>query len=502
MPKPEPKTIYFDSKADVRKLPPCPPESASPYAWHKHSSQPGFYVRASKEDKAGKYDLVYFHRYKAPEVDAGGVTKRVEHRDPLGAVVPKGKEDYEAALKQLLTKRRELAEDEQQGVTKRLTVAGAWAFYHSFKHKNKEVSREKDEEQYNRYFGHLQNRYLDELDGKFWTIFVSQLREGTYVVGHKERADGRGLAPEMLGPLRDATLAGILSTAATLFDIANSFSGLHGELKGKNPAKEAKKLLGKPNKRRSRIPLRLLGKAWRASDQLISPWWRDLFQVFVLTGMRFSLLINMKFSEVDFVNGIYVIDPRKRGTKRKGENITEETPMIWMPLSDYVMNIIKARREFAPDRNGLVWFTPKPTRGRRTKKEAASLSDPRGAWSLIEWAIGGLHFTPHDLRRTFASAAAMAKADMFGASMLMLHTGDELAKAAHVPGITIDYIDTQEAVDLQREAAKAVTEYVLKLATLSDKEAALIKEPTLPPELVAVLEENETAEWDTEMEAA
>lgn len=496
--KSEPQTVYFDSKADVRILPPCKPDSKSPYAWHKHASQPGFYVRASKRDKEGNFELVYVHRYKAPEAGADGVVKIREHRDILGVVARKGKDDYESALKQLLTKRAALAQDDQENVTQRLTVAGAWAFYSSVKHKNKEVTRIKDEQQYTRYLGHLGARYLDELDGKFWTVFVSQLREGTLVVGQKARSDGRGTEPVMLGPLRDATLIGVLNTAATLFDIANTFSGLHGEMKGKNPAKAAKSLLGRPNKRRSRIPLRLLGRAWRASDLLISPWWRDLFRVFVLTGMRYSLLMSMKFSEIDFVNGIYVIDPRKKGTKRKAENITDDTPMIWMPLSKYVISIIKARREFAPDRNGLVWFTPKPTRGRRTKKDAAALSDPRGAWTLIQWAIGDLHFTAHDLRRTFASAGTMSGAKMFGVSMLMLHTGDELAKAAHVPGQTIEYIDTQEAVDVQREAAEAVTDYVLMLSRLTDAEAAKIREPDLPLELVAVLEEVEVAEWNSE----
>jgi integrase len=493
-------TITFDSYVEARNLPPCPDDSKSPYAWHKHASQAGFYIRASKRDKAGKFELVYFHRFKASEPDSDGGMKLREYRISLGVVQPKAKEEYEAALEKILKKRKELTRDESGSVSPRLTVAGAWAFHASVKQKSKDVTLGKDDEQYQRYFAHLGGRYLDELDGKFWTQVVTEMREGTYVVGHKPRADGRGMAPVMLGPLKASTLRGALNTGTILYDVANRFGGLRGDLKGKNPPREAKSLLGRDNKRRTRVPLALVGKAWRASDQLISPWWRDLFRIFVVTGMRFSLLMYMRFDEIDYANGIYVIDPRKRGTKRKGANITEDTPMIWMPLSGYVMNIIKARREFAPDPNGLVWFTPKPTRGRRTKKDAASLSDPRGAWSLIAQAIG-MRFTPHDLRRTFASAGAMSGADMFGIAMLLLHTGDELAKAAHVPGITIDYIDTQEAVDRQRASAEAVTKYILRLSKLSDAEAAKIKEPDLPPELKVVLGANEAAEWDYEFDA-
>jgi integrase len=489
--------IHFSTRRDILMLPYS--ETKKPYAHYTHATQAGFYVRVSKPNTQGKIARHYFHRYKAP--DADGVLATVWKKLGLVEAVNKGDEPlkYEEAMRMVLEKRRSLQEDEDAGVSTRLTVAGAWAFYASEKFKSKEVTKEKDEQQYNRYLGHLADRFLDELDSKFWTTFVSQLREGTLVVGQSERKDGRGLEPTMLGPLRDATLTGVLNTASTLYDIGNKYSGIHGALKDKNPAKEAKSLLGKPNKRRSRIPLRLLGKAWRASEQLISPWWRDLFRVYLLTGMRYSLLISMKFSEIDFVNGIYVVDPRKRGTKRKAENITDETPMIWLPLSKFVLALIKARREFAPDRDGLVWFTPKPTRGRRTKKETAAVSDPRGAWSLIEWAIGGLHFTPHDLRRTFAAAGVMSRADMFSVSMLMLHTGDELAKAAHVPSITIEYIDTQEAVERQREAAEVITAYVLKLASMSDAEAAKIQEPNLPPELVAVLDDGENIDWNLEV---
>lgn len=456
---------------------------------YKHATQAGFYVKVYKPNAQGKIKREYFHRFKEP--DTSGVLK--QHWLRLGLVEGFESGDvalrYEDAMRLVLEKRRALSAERQEGVSTRLTVAGAWAFYASEKHKNKSSTKTKDEQQYQRYLSHLSSRYLDELRNNFWTEYVQQLREGTLVVGQKERKDGTGLEPALLGPLVDATLLGVLNTASVLYEIGNKYSGVHGDMQGKNPAQEAKRLLGEPNKRTSHIPLKLLGTAWRSANQLISPWWRDMFQVFVLTGLRRSLLMSMRFDEINFEHGIYVIDPRKPGTKRKGSKITESTPDIRMPLSGYVLDIIRARREFAPDQNGLVWFTPKPTRGRRTKKDAAALSDPRGAWTLIEGAIGDFHFTPHDLRRTFATAGSLGTRDMFALSMLMLHTGEELAKAANVPGITIQYINTDEAVERQRDATEEITKYVLMLAALPSDEAAKISEPALHPELIEACDE-------------
>jgi integrase len=276
-----------------------------------------------------------------------------------------------------------------------------------------------------------------------------------------------------------------------------SQQGIHGALKGQNPAAATLETIGNPNEKTHHIALKDLGTAWRAAAQLVSPWWRDLFYVFVLTGLRRSLVFDMRFSEIDFEQGLYVIHPLKKGTKRRKKEVVESTPTIKLPLSKYVLEIIRARREFAPDKDGLVWFTPKPTRGRRTKREKSSLSDPRSAWTLIEQAIADVHFSPHDLRRTFASAGAASGADLFAISILLLHTGEELAKAAGVPGITLKYVDTAEAIERARKAAEVTTAYVLSLASMTREAAQQIDEPELPAHILAdVLENAELAKAD------
>ncbi len=479
MADPKPKKLKFSSNKDALMMLPPDSDSSSPYIYYSHATQPGFNVRVSKP-RDGKVERVYIHRYKTKD---GTSTKEKDHKDVLAPVEPYTKAEYEDILKKLLKKREELKGDIVEGGSTRLTVAGAWAYYATEKFTNKDVTKEKDEEQFQRYLSHLNSRFLDELPRAFWSEYVTQLREGTLVVGTKTDKSG---SPEPItrGPIKSsATMIGVLNTAALLYEIGNKFNGIRGDLKGQNPPGDLRKNVGTPNKKQSHIPLKDLGRAWRASNQLIAPWWRDLFRVFVLTGMRRSLVFGMRFDEIDFASGVYIIAPGKPGAKRKGQKITKDTPPIRLPLSKYVLNIIRARREFAPDPNGLVWFTPKPTRGRRTKKDEASLSDPRGAWTLLEWAIGDLHFSPHDIRRTFANTGSVATRDLFAVSLLMLHTGEELAKAAGVPGITIQYMNTGEAIDRMREAAEDITAYVLKLAAMPLEQAEKLEDPVLVRDL-------------------
>lgn len=396
---------------------------------------------------------------------------------------------YEDAQRIVLERRRALVDEQVGEVSTRLTVGGAYAYAAAERFSNAGTTKDKEGGLFATYFEHLKNRYLDELNRAFWVEFLTQLREGTYVVGQAERKDGRGLAPIVLGPLSNATLIGVMNLASVLYEIGNKHGGLAGALKGTNNPGDLRKSIGAPNARESHIPLNTLGTAWRASDQLISPWWRDMFRVFVLTGLRRSLMFSMRFDEIDLENGFYLIDPRKPGAKRKADKITPSTKHIRLPLSRVVLDIIRARREFAEDKEGLVWFTPKPTRGRRTKKERQALSDPRSAWTLLEWAIGEFHFTPHDLRRTFGTAGQVATKDVFAVSLLLLHSPTQVAKAVGIPGVTMRYLDTDEAVERLREAAEAITSYVLKLAAMPADEAQLIAEPELDPILEEALAE-------------
>ena len=230
---------------------------------------------------------------------------------------------------------------------------------------------------------------------------LEKLREGT-LVPSLDGDKSKGTLPK----LREATLYGVINVGVNLYEVAHKRKALKGMDRAKNPAREAKDALKKPNVRRSRIPLSKLPAAWRAADQLVSPWWRDMFYCFVLTGLRRNLMVEMQFTDIDWKAGVYVIPMYREGTKRRREKEGADPPPIYLPLSRRVLGILQARRRFAPNPDGPVWYSPRPTRGKAAKKQTdekrpAVLTDARASWSLIADQID-LRFTPQDLRRTFA----------------------------------------------------------------------------------------------------
>ncbi|QDZ26603.1 tyrosine-type recombinase/integrase [Noviherbaspirillum sp. UKPF54] len=477
--------VRFTSLASILAL---PVPLKKPNEEYRHMEYKGFFVRVMRARKDGKVRRTYIHRYKKKVSDGAGGYKRVNENDILGLVEKVDPTDvaieYKEALKRYLNAHTALENEGDEVVDdkkeQRLTVAGAWAQYSTEKRVNSPRTITKDTEIYNRYYKHLQDRYLDELTHAFWKEFVLQLEEGTLVVGTnvtENRTD-----PIFRGPLSAGSMPGVVNVGITLYSIAETYDGLYGVEKGYCPLRKVKaKQLKKPPKRKRHIPLKQLGLAWRAAEQLIAPWWKDLFQLYVLTGLRRSLMVNMRFDEIDWERGLYIFPPDKEGTKRRHRDITDESEPIRLPFSKKAMEILRARREFAPDKEGWVWFSPKPTRGRRTKKERARLSDPRGAWTLIEDALGGFHFSPHDLRRTFATAGMKSTGrDMFAVALLMLHTSTTLAKAADLPEITLDYINTDEAQDQMRKAANCIADYIDKLVTMDAGQSQNIEDPVLP----------------------
>lgn len=474
------KTPTFSTWGHARVLP--PPEEG--FIEYPCEGNPGLVVRVmSPRQKDGKSRRTWLHRWKETDPVTG---KSATKRKPLGLVVPfDGEEalDFEKAKKAVQDARVERRFQRSDGKTgKRFTFADAWAEYSIVKPLHRDQTKEKNERIYNRYFPHLKDRYLDELDDFFWLRLVQQLKDGTMRVGSKTNEEGREY-PDTRGPLAADSIIGVLNCAALLYEIAHKGNGLQAMAKDANPARDAKAAVGARKKRKSRIPVAKLGLAWRAADQLMSPWWRDQFRFYLLTGLRRTLLNTLRFDEIDFRDKAMVFSPNKTGTKRRKSQTEQDPENLRLPLSEPAFAIIQARYELAPDREGPVWYSPKPTRGRARKD--ATLSDPRAAWTTLEDHLD-LHFMPSDLRRTFATVGFVAKADAPGLSLLMLHTSKTLADTLGVPAITTQYIQTEEAQERMREAAETVAAKLLQVAQLSEEEAAKLPEPQ---ELPAVLEE-------------
>lgn len=476
---------------DYKSLMSLPVPTTKPSEEYKHTTQKGFFVRVMRRTRDGNVRRTYLHRYKETVSDGKGGFKKIAKKEELGLAAPLEEGDvfvkYDDAFDAVRAARKAKKSSLSSNVDTppRMTVESAFAFYGTEKQTNRPTTVEKDAKTYTRYFSHIKSKFLDELDYGFWAQFVHQCREGTLVVGRT--VDDAGVEQPLLrGPCAPDTLIGIMNVAILLYDVAGPRKGFKvGVEKDFNPARDAKKLIADSVKRESHIPLDKLGRAWNASGQLCAPWWRDLFRMYLLTGLRYSLMVNMRFDEIDWKDGSYVFPANKQGTKRRGRKINKTTKPIRMPLSNAALEILKARREFASDRNGWVWYAHKPLRGRRVKPDAR-LADPRSSWIYIEDAIGNFHFSAHDLRRTFATAGGACLDDLFAMSLLMLHSPKTLAKAVGLPEITVDYIQTGEAQQRMRRAANKIADYMQGLARGEDLS---VVEGELPQDIEEALAE-------------
>lgn len=488
-------TLTFTNAADALKLPPPTNKDSHDI---KHATQRGFYVRVMKPDTDGRIRRSWVCRYSEPVPDGKGGFEEKDRKKAFGLVAAIERGDpviaYEDALAYVLQKRKTLRSnrvDGNQGM--RMTVGQAMEAYPKQKAENRPRTLEKDLQVMERYFGHIKESLLDELNYAFWSNLYSDLKAGTLNVGYKE-LDGHPV-PIMLGPLATTTLVGVLNAAIVLYEIAHRFKGLQGMSRDDNPPRDVKQLMllskGKGRLRGKKHLLKItdLGKAWLAANALVPSHWRDLFKVCVLTGLRRSLVWSMRFDEIDFQEGVYNIDPRKEGTKQRGMDFGDDPEPIRMPLSSAVLKIVKERRIFAPDKNGPVWYAPGKNQGRRRMDSV--LGDQRSSWAIISDNATGYTFGPQDLRRTFATLGSLSvKEDLFAVALLMMHSSTTLARTVGLPEITIRYINTPSAQVQMRDAAEKISSYVSDLvakAAEGIKLAADVAAAEVPQELEAAV---------------
>lgn len=421
-----------------------PPGRAYIEAWHKNIA--GLGVRVMAPDKRGHVRRTYILRYALPPGPGGA---RVDRKEALGLVEWHGDTapiKLDEAVKQaVMRKHAAMREAEQPPGPPRMTVAQAWAHYERSRPLARAATRAKDAKTYGRYLSHLASRYLDELRLPWWRALIDELRQGKLRVVP---------GPEGLrGPLTPHTLRAVLAVVSGLYAVAHEHRGLRDWPQGENPGRELRRGVGAGAKRRTMLQLDDVGRAWRASEHISSAP-RDCFRLLLLTGLRRSLVLNLRWPAVDFGGGALLIDPAAEGTKRRGTQTPDGAHAIRLPLSEAALAILRARREFAHNPDGPVF----------AGKTGGPLTDVRKAWAAIETAIG-YHITPHDLRRTYASiAAAAAPGDMLALSLTMLHTGAGAASAAGLPAITVDYIDTAAAQAGMRRIVSDVSAYLLDAA--------------------------------------
>lgn len=480
------KRLAFSSRIDALSLP--APERGKPFLEYPNLTLPQFKVRVHPPDAAGRVRRQYAIRVKYTGPDKTGKVRQLEDRSTLGLVEALDKTeralDYKEAYRRALTRIQEVerirtdpgALQDAVATATRMTVNDAWVKRSADSRTRRDATAAKEKGVYARYLQPLADRFLDELDYSFWSDYIMQLAKG-------KRVDKDNPSKLVSGkPLREATLIGIANVAASLYETAHKHKGLPGQTKDWNPAREAKAVTLAPDKRKHHIPLAKLAEVWAAADQLCAPWARDQLRLYLLTGLRKSLVSELLFKEVDFERGLLKISPHKTGTKRRKKDTPLNAPDIVLPLPRTAIDMLKRRQAFAPDPEGFVWYAAAPARGKAAGTGAQRHGDPRSNWQhVIDKVLGGTRFTPHDCRRTFATTSMVASAPLIAVSLLMLHSPRTVARTLSLPDITVDYINTSAAQQRMRKASDAIEKYIL--GVVDGTVEAPTDEPTLSPEL-------------------
>lgn len=171
----------------------------------------------------------------------------------------------------------------------------------------------------------------------------------------------------------------------------------------------------------------------------------DALLLMTLYGLRSGEARTLKWDAVDLEAGVFhVLD-------------TKNSNPLALPITAAARPLFDRRRELAGQLSSDHVF---PTVGNRTSA-TGHLAEPRHAIDRIE-AATGLSFTPHDLRRTFASLASRHLPYAMVKRVL-----NHAASAAS--DITLDYI--QVGVDDLREPLEALHVHMVRLRDIERAQA-------------------------------
>jgi len=192
------------------------------------------------------------------------------------------------------------------------------------------------------------------------------------------------------------------------------------------------------DRRQTLIKPHELGDWVRAVLGLPGEGHRDYFMTLLLTGLRRNEALGLTWPDIDL--------PGRTLTVRDPKNHRDHT----LPLSDYLFDLFTRRKAAALSPHV---FTDEI--GRR-------VSNLRYAQERIQIETG-IHFTPHDLRRTFATLAESIDIPAYALKRLLNHADGADVTAGYL-------VVTPERL---REPMQRITDYVLKHAGLKATAAVI-----------------------------
>jgi integrase len=186
-----------------------------------------------------------------------------------------------------------------------------------------------------------------------------------------------------------------------LRSVWNFTSATHGELPP-NPVAilTQARAWNQERRRRSVIPMHGLPKWWRAVHQE-EDHVRDFLLIALFTGMRRSEIARLRWENIDLEGKTLAVPRTKNGDP------------LELPLSDFLFELLLARREAEPD---AEWVFPGPG-------ATGHLVESKRFYTRVAKA-SGITFTLHDLRRTFVTIAESLDIPHYALKRLLNHRTD------------------------------------------------------------------------------
>lgn len=141
------------------------------------------------------------------------------------------------------------------------------------------------------------------------------------------------------------------------------------------------------NKRTGHVPSDKMKKFWKAAGQLENPVQAAFVKLLMTTGLRSKNAKALRWEEVDLEGGVIHLP----GTKTTGA--------IPLPLNSLTIEVLKKLEALGRDESG--WVFP-------ANSKSGHIAEPKYPLALIAEKTG-ITITPHDLRRTFTTAAGTAR---------------------------------------------------------------------------------------------
>ncbi len=285
-----------------------------------------------------------------------GRTRRVK----LGAYPEMPPESARKAAAKLSV---EVNEGRDPGRPKHGGVTIAALFEHWLaKAKRRKKTWAEDQRKFDRYFGTLRNRRIDQ-------VTASDVAKWHDHLGEKH-------GPYLANRCR-ALLSAIYGAAHELgYD-------------GPNPCQHVKRF---PEHSRDRFLLPDEVRPFFEALAAEPPLWRDFWLICLFTGARRGNVQRMEWKQIDFAQGVWYLP---------GQTTKAGLPLA-IVLPPPALAILRHRFEH---RDSDTWVFP-------SERGTGPLQDPRKSWARVTKRSGIQDLRPHDLRRTLGSWQALSGASL------------------------------------------------------------------------------------------